>query len=105
MPEHMKRAECVHKKDYDAMRVEIEPGYLVTYGEPTPERREEALERWAREFEEFLKDHRSMDVNDVCVVVPIIDVCSECGEPWEVDRCDMNEDVEICAYCGIPTCP
>lgn len=52
---------------------------------------------WAKDFREFLRDHRSQDVQDVIVNVVMKDACSLCGNDWEV----MEEDgKKFCAWCG-----
>jgi len=55
-------------------------------------------EDWAKAFREFLRDHRSQDVQDVVVHRITEDVCSECGHDWETD---VDEDGKTCcAWCG-----
>ena len=53
----------------------------------------------AKEISEFLRDHTSMDINDVCVVVPVFDACSECGDEW--DPWDNEDGVLSCGSCGV----
>ena len=92
-----KLAKKVEKKNYDEMRVEVEPGRYTFCNHSDPKIRERELVSWAKEILDFLRDHRSMDINDVCVVVPVFDACSECGaewEPWD------DDGVLWCASCG-----
>jgi hypothetical protein len=96
------------KKNYAEMRVEIEPGYMGCHF--SDEGRRLALEAWAKEVHEFLRDHRSMDVNSVRVILPEYDACSACGDRWET--CEFDEDEDFngdvhaaytgCANCGVP---
>ncbi len=51
---------------------------------------------WASTLKEFLRDHRSQDVQDVTIRIITKKVCSECGREWDV--CD-NEGVLVCGYC------
>jgi hypothetical protein len=92
------RATCVTKKDYNEMRVEIEPVALPWYSSHSSADRQKYLEQWADELHEFIRDHRSMDVNSVHVVVPEINVCSECGGAWEPMELDGQV---VCACCGV----
>jgi len=56
------------------------------------------LERAAKEFHDFLRDHRSQDMVVLDVVRKYKDVCSVCKDTWELDKDD--NDVLICAACG-----
>lgn len=44
-----------------------------------------ALESWAMEFEEFIRDHRSQDPVSLVVERQYQDQCSHCGREWEED--------------------
>ena len=52
------------------------------------------LERWARDFEEFVRDHRSQDPVHLTVQKTWETVCSLCGQKWE-------EDDGRCAWCAV----
>lgn len=68
----------------------------------------EAKEKWAKEFEEFVRDHRSQDPVSITVEREYEDRCSACYEKWE-DYADG--DSIRCANCGAlveskeATCP
>jgi hypothetical protein len=63
----------------------------------TPQERGTALRAWVREFEDFIRDHRSQDAVLLDVEEERKDLCSACGEEWET----MEEDGKtICANCG-----
>lgn len=63
----------------------------------TPEQNASAAESRCKEFNEFIRDHRSQD--DIRLEVERIyeDRCDVCGCAWEVDR---SEAVPFCAGCG-----
>ena len=52
------------------------------------------MEEWAKEFEEFIRDHRSLTYSDLTIERKIIEVCSYCGNEWETDK-DVGG-----LYCG-----
>lgn len=52
----------------------------------TLEDRAKALESWAREFEEFIRDHRSQDPVSLSVERHFQTQCSHCGYEWEEDE-------------------
>jgi len=63
----------------------------------------EKLETWAREFEEFLRDHRSQDVNGLTVEREVKDYCSACNEELEkeyVGTTPYKNGHYVCANCG-----
>lgn len=51
----------------------------------------EAAEKWCREFEDFVRDHRSQDAITLTVRRRFEDVCSHCGQVYEED-----EDGPLC---------
>lgn len=55
------------------------------------------LEAACREFEEFVRDHRSQDNISLSVIRDHQDQCSECGGEWET--CEESGH-EVCAHCG-----
>lgn len=61
------------------------PRYVVSYCN-TIERKVKALEEWCREFEYFIRDHRSQDCVSLTVEREYEDQCSYCGNKWEVDE-------------------
>jgi len=93
------------EKRYKECIVEIRPQGIPTHcywGAKTERERQQReikeYERWAKEFLDFLRDHRSQDVQDVVVHQITEDVCSECGKNWEI----YSEDgKDYCAYCRL----
>jgi transposase len=59
---------------------------------------EKTLNSWARELEEFIRDHRSQDQISINIIRETYDTCSVCGREWEV----YNEDDGsiVCSNCG-----
>lgn len=66
-------------------KVVCEPSSHVTRWFSTQERKAQALERWAKEFEEFVRDHRSQDPIGLSVERVYESQCSHCGMAWEED--------------------
>lgn len=58
----------------------------------TEEARAKQLESLASNFNEFVKDHRSMDWISLSVERKYEEQCSHCGYSWEVD----DEGVPLC---------
>ena len=59
---------------------------------------EEKLDEWAKEFQEFIRDHRSQDPVCMNVEREEAECCSACHEEYEAM---IDEDGhEACAYCG-----
>jgi len=44
------------------------------------------LESWCREFEEFVRDHRSQDPVSLYIEKVYEEVCEFCNRPWETDE-------------------
>lgn len=55
------------------------------------------LERAVKDFETFLRDHRSQDMVRLSVNRIFADVCSICNEKWETQTEDGKT---FCANCG-----
>ena len=87
------------------VHVEIDAPYYAYGRSRDPERIAESLEWWAKEFNDFLRDHRSQDALDIKVVRDIKDVCSLCGRPWEITPPDDDCPHETCAWCGERVAP
>lgn len=64
-------------------------------GETAAEAHARLEEERCREFNDFVRDHRSMD--DIRLTVERIceDHCAACGEAW-----DYDDEFKGCAYCG-----
>lgn len=63
------------------------------------DRYEEKLNEWIKEFEAFVRDHRSQDAVTMWAKRDEVDVCSHCGTEWEVDDIDGKLS---CLGCGEP---
>lgn len=74
------------------LHIEMDPPPNITRfifprkGETRMDAMERELKQWAREFEEFVRDHRSQDAIDLRVVRETDDICSHCGFSWETDE-------------------
>jgi len=64
------------------------------------EKMAQSLEQWAKELEEFIRDHRSQDSLGLSVVRDVQEVCSLCGRPWEIMGPDDDVPYPACAWCG-----
>ena len=58
----------------------------------TPERKAKQMESLVSEFNDFVRDHRSMDWVTLDIEQEYQDQCSHCGNEWETD------------YDGFPMC-
>lgn len=67
------------------VRVEVEPPRFVSYYRRSTEDIARELEGWAREFEAFIRDHRSQDPVYLTVQRDFEDQCSHCKSQWEED--------------------
>lgn len=67
------------------VKIECEPPHFYGWGRRTIEQRAQELESWAREFEAFVRDHRSQDPISLNVVKVFEDQCSHCHSEWETD--------------------
>lgn len=73
-------------------------GRVPTYPWQTMEERGKALDQWARELEEFIRDHRSQDNVSITVERVRQTQCDQCHREWE----PYTEDGETyCAGCGV----
>jgi hypothetical protein len=93
------KAKC-KKHILTGVHVECEPSYRITQYMSDIERQAKALESWARDVMEFIRDHRSMDDMDLSVVREYKDLCSVCECVWEVAE---DDGVTYCANCGCET--
>lgn len=67
------------------VRVEVDPPSFYRWRGNPREQNAKELEGWAREFESFVRDHRSQDPISLNIVRDYEDQCSHCGYGWEVD--------------------
>ena len=80
------------------LRIVVDPPMASTYWRRTEEQRIRELEAWARELEEFVRDHRSQDPISLTVERETETVCDQCSRKWET----YTEDgVTYCAGCGV----
>jgi hypothetical protein len=96
---------CYAVKKFMGARVEVEPSVPSDVARSKPERQEKWYRQWAKEFQEFLRDHRSQDVNGISVVVDSRKVCSACGHDWERYQYEAPDGEALyhgCSYCGLP---
>lgn len=77
-------------------RIVVDPPYFGPY--MSEKLRIASLESWARELEDFVRDHRSQDPITVTVERVTETQCDQCGCPWEVATDDNGT---FCAWCGI----
>lgn len=78
--------------------IKIEPR-LTHWTAWTVEREAAEKERWANEFQDFLRDHRSQDDCSIEVERVYEDQCSACHRKWE-SYFDDEIDQWVCANCG-----
>lgn len=65
------------------LRVVCDPPNMSWYG--NLENQAKALERWAKDFNAFMRDHRSQDDVTLSVERVYENQCSHCGYTWEMD--------------------
>lgn len=65
------------------VRIDINLGW---WSSRDPEVNAKRLESAAKDVKEFVRDHRSMDINDVYVVREYGYKCEHCGWTWEHDE-------------------
>lgn len=58
----------------------------TTWMRETLEQKADRLEWWVKDFHDFIRDHRSQDPVQLAVERVYKDVCSFCGEEWDVDE-------------------
>jgi hypothetical protein len=60
------------------------PSYVYRWAE-SPEEIAKRMEAWVRDFDEFMRDHRSQDPVRLSVERVYEDQCSLCGYKWDAD--------------------
>lgn len=63
----------------------------------SPEAYARHLEKLVEEFNDHVRDHRSLDYVRLHVQRVIEMQCSSCNSPWETHE---EDGVEICSHCG-----
>ena len=91
------------------VRVECDvPTHILQYG-PHPygsaeywKWADKKIKEWVREFHEFIRDHRSQDPVSLTPVFDTEEVCSECGDSWDVSLWvdEGNDGLLHCNCCG-----
>lgn len=84
------------------VRAEIEPGHIPYHARLDKEEYSRFLNQWAKEMNEFFRDHRHQDVNAIQVIRDVQTACSVCGHEWETMPADETGP-ECCANCGTET--
>ncbi len=59
----------------------------------------EILGDWAKEINEFIRDHRSRDDVGLSVEFDFEEQCTACQQPWELDS-SYDDGKPRCSYCG-----
>ena len=67
------------------LHIECVPDGIGIYSR-TLEGKAKEMERWCKDFEEFMRDHRSLDAVSMTVVREYQEQCSHCGYEWEIDE-------------------
>jgi len=93
------KTATVKKKVLIDASVSVEFPYIerMSYRYKTVEDKAKALEVACRDFQEFLRDHRSQDIVYLCVERTYADICSECEAKFEEW---IDDGVHKCANCG-----
>ena len=79
------KEKTVKQKVLIDLHVTCDPPYSVGRWSKTLEDKAKRLEEWCRDFEEFLRDHRSQDPVSLNVEREYQEQCSLCGREWEED--------------------
>ena len=77
--------------------VECEMPYIPYYIRGNLKEEEKYLKNWVKDFQDFIRDHRSQDPVNLSVVPIYKDVCSKCEREYE--SYDENGKT-FCANCG-----
>lgn len=89
--------ECTKVRVLTDFAVTVDPPAHCSRWERDKERIARNLERWADEFHEFIRDHRSQDPITLNIERIYQDQCSVCGGEWET----MDDEMGLsCAHCG-----
>lgn len=92
----MKETTTIRKHVLQSSHIRAEAN-VYSWGRQTAEDYAKAQEERCKEFNEFVRDHRSMDDISLHVEREYADLCEACGSVWEPDN---REGVTSCAYCG-----
>ncbi len=87
----------IKKRILTGVHIECEPPSSVGRWCSSIESQARALESWAEEVKDFIRDHRSMDPMHLEVVREYSDLCAQCENEWETMD---DEGKTCCAHCG-----
>lgn len=73
------------------LKVTCDPPWTVGRWSRNLEDKAKLLEQWCREFEEFIRDHRSQDPVSLSVEREYQDQCTFCDREWE-----MTDEGPVC---------
>jgi len=85
------------------VNITCEPPHYCRYGRRTMEDVARGYEEWVKDFEDFIRDHRSQDPVNLHVEREYEDHCSSCNSLWEPeqDHGDYGDGKKHCAACGV----
>lgn len=94
------REACtINKRELVGAHVEADMNEWWQSWRVGPEEHAKNLRRAVKEFNDFLRDHRSQDLITLSVECEYKDFCSSCLDEWEADyNADTGET--SCASCG-----
>ena len=69
----------------------------TTWRRETLEERERRLQWWVKDFDDFIRDHRSQDPVRLKVERVHTDVCEFCGDEWET----TDDGCPVCCHKAI----
>jgi len=105
MSEALTGKRCRPERRLVDLHIEADPPYCH-YGRPEDPAWQRRTERWVKEFNAWVRDHRSQDDVTLRTVREEKVVCSACGVEWEVakgrdlDAEEYEPDTLYCTYCG-----
>ena len=67
------------------VKIECEEPRFLYWDRSKPENRVLAIERWVKDFHDFIRDHRSQDPVFLSVERTYQEQCSYCNREWEED--------------------
>ena len=74
-------------KVLDEVTISVDPPNFRLYGcDNYMERYAQEIDGWARDFHDFIKDHRSQDPVKLNIYRHYKDICSFCKTEWEIDE-------------------
>lgn len=83
------------------VEIVIDPPSHLSWGNGDLNELARSYERWAKEFEAFVRDHRSQDPVSISIERRYQQQCSRCGAEWEEEFYE-EDGLYHCANCGRP---